>query len=165
MSNSSARLDEKVKTVLGTVGLILTTTVGDAKYVSLKGYAKCQIILVLGDGTSVTGADITLQQATAVAGTNEKPLSFTRMLKNVDYAAAQTLTETAVTASTFTTQAVNSKDSIYIIDVDAASLDVAGGFDCLRLDATAHAATASRGCMVLYNLYSPRYSGITPLTD
>jgi len=165
MSNSSARLDEKVKTVLGTVGLILTTTVGDAKYVSLKGYAKCQIILVLGDGTSLTAADITLQQATAVAGTNEKPLGFTRMLANVDYGTAQVMAETAVTGNTFKTQTTDSKNSMYIIDVNASSLDVAGGFDCLRLDATAHAATASRGCVVLYNLYEPRFSGITPLTD
>ena len=108
---------------------------------------------------------MTLKQATAVAGTGEKALAFTRMLANTDYAASKTMVETAVSSNTFTTQTTNSKDSVYIIDVDADSLDVANGFDCLRVDCTGHAATASRGCVVLYNLYGARYSGISPLTD
>lgn len=161
----NARLDEQVYPVLATIGNLLTTTVGDTTYVSLKGYRKCTIIIGIGDGTTVTGSDITLKQATAVAGTSEKALAFTRMLKNVDYAAAKTLTETAVTSSTFTTQAVNSKDSIYIIDVDADSLDVAGGFDCIRVDGTAHAGTSPRGCFVLYLLYGPKYPGASPFVD
>ena len=104
-------------------------------------------------------------QATAVAGTSEKALAFTKMWANVDIAASDTLVETAVTSNTFTTQTTNSKDSVYIIDVDADTLDVANGFDCLRVDGTGHAATASRGCVVLYNLYGARYSGISPLVD
>ncbi|HQC99574.1 MAG TPA: hypothetical protein PK306_28090 [Aquabacterium sp.] len=88
-----------------------------------------------------------------------KALAFTRMLANVDYAASKVMTETVVSSNTFTTQTVNSKDSLYIIDVDVESLDLANGFDCLRVDGTGHAATASRGVVVLYNLYGARYSG------
>jgi hypothetical protein len=101
----------------------------------------------------------------AFAGTGEKALAFTRMLANVDYAASKTMVETAVTNNPFTTQTVNSKDSLYIIDVDADDLDVAGGFDCVRVDGTGHAATASRGCVVLYQLYGARYSGMNPAID
>ena len=165
MSNSSARLDETVTPILATIGNLLTTTVGDTKYVSLKGYAGCQIIIAIGDGTTVTGSTITLKQATAVAGTGEKALAFTRMLKNVDYAATQTLAETVVTASSFTTPTVDSKDQVYVIDVNATTLDQSLGFDCIRVDGTGHASTSPRGCVVLYNLYGPRFSGITPLTD
>jgi len=161
----NARLDEQVNTVVAAAGLLLTSTLGDTTYVSLKNYAKCRIIISIADGTTVTGSTITLKQATAIAGTNEKPLAFTRMLANVDYAASKVMTETAVTANTFTTQVVNSKDSLYVIDVDASDLDVAGGFDCLRVDGTGHAATASRGCVVLYELYGARYSGASPLVD
>jgi hypothetical protein len=160
----NARLDEQVTPIVAAAGLLLTSTLGDTKYVSLKGYRKIQIIISIADGTTVTGTAVTLKQATAVAGTSEKALAFTRMLSSVDYPTSA-LAETAVSSNTFTTQAVNSKDSVYIIDVDADSLDVAGGFDCLRVDATGHAATASRGCVVLYNLYGARYSGVNALVD
>jgi hypothetical protein len=143
--NLNARQDEQVTTVVAAAGLLLTSTLGDTTYVSLKNYKRCQIIITIADGTTVTGTAVTLKQATAIAGTSEKALAFTRMLSNVDYAASKTMVETAVASSTFTTQAVNSKDSVYIIEVDAEDLDVAGGFDCLRVDATGHAATASRG--------------------
>ena len=162
---NNARLDERVYPVVAAAGLLLTSTLGDTTYVSMKGYQRCQIIISIADGTTVTGSTITLKQATAVAGTSEKELAFTRMLANTDYVASKTMTETAVTSNTFTTQTTNSKDSLYIIDVDASDLDVANGFDCLRVDGTGHAATASRGCVVLYNLYGARYSGASPLAD
>lgn len=158
--NLNGRLDEQVTTIVAAAGLLLTSTLGDTLYVSLKNFRKLQIVISIADGTTVTGTAVTLKQATAVAGTSEKALAFTRMLSSVDYPTAA-LAETAVTSSTFTTQAVNSKDSVYVIDVDADSLDVANGFDCIRVDATGHAATASRGCVVLYNLYGQRYSGTT----
>lgn len=163
--NVNVRMDEQVKTVVAAAGLLLTSTLGDTTYVSMKGYQRCQIIISIADGTNVTGSTITLKQATAVAGTSEKALAFTRMLANTDYVASKTMTETAVTSNTFTTQTTDSKDSLYIIDVDASDLDVANGFDCLRVDGTGHAATASRGCVVLYNLYGARYSGASPLAD
>lgn len=162
---NNARLDERVYPVVAAAGLLLTSTLGDTTYVSMKGYQRCQIIISIADGTTVTGSTITLKQATAVAGTSEKALAFTRMLANTDYVASKTMTETAVTSNTFTTQTTNSKDSLYIIDVDASDLDVANGFDCLRVDGTGHAATASRGVVVLYNLYGARYSGASPLAD
>ena len=163
--NNNARLDELVYPVVAAAGLLLTSTLGDTTYVSMKGYQRCQIIISIADGTTVTGSTITLKQATAVAGTGEKALAFTRMLANTDYAASKTMVETAVTSNTFTTQTTNSKDSLYIIDVDASDLDMANGFDCIRVDGTGHAATASRGCVVLYNLYGARYSGASPLAD
>ena len=164
---SNARLDEVVTPIVAAAGLLLTSTLGDTTYVSLKGFSRAQIIIVIADGTTVTGSTITLKQASAVAGTGEKALAFTRMLANTDYAASKTMVETAVTSNTFTTQTTNSKDSVYIIDVDATTLDSANGFDCIRVDGTGHAATASRGCVVLYNLYGARYTngGVTATTD
>jgi hypothetical protein len=35
----------------------------------------------------------------------------------------------------------------------------------VRLDGTGHAATASRGVCVIFNLYGARYSGANPLVD
>ena len=165
--NLNARQDEQVSTVVAAAGLLLTSTLGDTTYVSLKNYKRCQIVITIADGTTVTGSTITLKQSTNVTNSlsDEKALAFTRMLANTDYAASKTMVETAVTANTFTTQTVNSKDSVYIIEVDAEDMDVANGFDCLRVDCTGHAATASRGCTVVYNLFGARYSGASPLTN
>ena len=160
--NLSTRLDEQITPVVAAAGLLLTSTLGDTDYVSLKDHAGCMIVISIADGTTVTGSTITLKQDVSVAGSTEKELAFTRMLANTDYAASKALTETAVTSSTFTTQTTNSKDSLYIIDVKASDLDVANGFDCLRVDGTGHAATASRGVVVLYILYGKRYSDSTP---
>ena len=160
----NGRLDEQVFTKVAAAGLLLTSTLGDTAYVSLKNYRKIQIVISIADGTTVTGSTITLKQATAVAGTSEKALAFTRMLSSVDYPTTA-LAETAVTSNTFTTQTTNSKDSLYIIDVDSSELDVANGFDCIRVDGTGHAATASRGVVVIYNLYGARYSAASPLVD
>lgn len=161
----NGRLDEQSKTVVAAAGLLLTSTLGDTTYVSMKNYRKCQILIYIADGTTVTGTAVTLKQATAIAGTGEKALAFTRMLANTDYVASKTMVETAVTSNTFTTQTTNSKDSFYIIEVNSEDLDMANGFDCIRVDATGHAATAPRGCVVIYNMFGPRYSGANPLVD
>lgn len=163
--NVNARLDEQVQTVVAAAGLLLTSTLGDTTYVSMKNFARARITIVIADGTTVTGSAITLKQATAIAGTSEKALAFTRMLANTDYAASKTMVETAVTSNTFTTQTMNSKDSVYIIDVDASDLDIANGFDCFRVDCTGHAATGSRGCAVIYDLYGAKYSGASGIAD
>ena len=155
--NVNARLDEQVQTVVAAAGLLLTSTLGDTTYVSMKNFARARITIVIADGTTVTGSAITLKQATAIAGTS--------MLANTDYAASKTMVETAVTSNTFTTQTENSKDSVYIIDVDASDLDIANGFDCFRVDCTGHAATASRGCAVIYDLYGAKYSGASGIAD
>lgn len=161
----NGRLDEHAKILKAASGLLLTSTVGDTTYVSMKNYRKLTIIVSIADGTTVTGSTITLKQATTIAGAGEKALAFTRMLANVDYATSATMVETAVTANTFTTQTTNSLDSLYIIEVDSEMLDTANGFDCVRLDGTGHAATASRGVSVTYILTGARYSGANPLID
>jgi len=167
MLTLNARLDEQVSQIVAAAGLLLTSTLGDTTYVSLKNFRKLQIVISIADGTGVTGSTITLKQSTNVANSlsNEKALGFTRMLSNVDYVASKVMNETAVVANTFTTQTTNSKDSLYIIEIDAEDLDLANGFDCVRVDCTGHAASASRGCVVLYNLFGARYSGANPLID
>lgn len=161
----NGRLDEQIYPVVAAAGLLLTSTLGDTTMVSMKNYRKLTIIISIADGTTVTGSTITLKQAKTIAGGSEKPLSFSRMLANTDYGASKTMTETAVVSDTFTTQTTNSKDSLYIIEVNSEMLDAANGFDCVRLDGTGHAATSSRGVVVLYLLSGARYSGASPLVD
>jgi hypothetical protein len=154
----NGRLDEQVVMIQAAANDVLTTTVGDCKYVSLKNHRKVQVVIDILNATTVTGTAVTLKQATAVAATGEKALSFTRMLANSDVAASQTMVETAVASDTFTTATTNSKRLRYVIDVDSSSLDVANGFDCFRVDCTAMSAALGT---VTYILYGARYSGIT----
>lgn len=156
---------EQDRVVIATQGLLLATTVGDAKYVSLKNYAAMEVWIAIADGTTITACDVTMKQATAVAGTNEKALGFSTVWKAVDLGSSQTLIETAVTNNTFATQTTNSKDSLYVINITPDMLDVDGGFDCVRMDGANHAATSSRGCTVWYVLKGARYSGANPLVD
>lgn len=150
--NPNALLIEQAKIVTGLAAIVPSTSVPD--YVSMKYYSKLTVIISVKNATTVTGSAITLKQATAVAGTGEKALSFTKMYANIDAGAADALTETAVVSDTFTTNATNSKDLLYVIEVDASALDVAGGFDCVRAGtANATAATVT----VLYILWPGRY--------
>lgn len=131
----------------------LATTNGDCDYVSLKNFDRCTIVLSVDNATTVTGGAITLKQATAVAGTSEKALAFSTMLANTDCAAGDTLTETAVTSNTFTTDTTDNKNLMYVIEVKAEDLDVANGFDCLRVDSLLMANAVGN---VLYIMHGSR---------
>jgi len=161
----NGRMDEQVHAVQATSLVALTGAGGDAAYVSLKNYRRVTVIIDILNGATVTGTAVTLKQATAVAGTSEKALAFTRMLANVDVGAGNApanYTETAVTSNTFTSNTTNSKRLRYIIEVDSESLDVANGFDCFRVDADS--AVNSSG-LVSYILWGARYSGVNPMVD
>jgi len=162
MLNLNARLDEQVFLAQASAIGALTTTVGDTVYVSLKGYDRLAVIIDVTNATTVTGGAVTLQQAQAVAGTGEKPLAFARMLANTNVASSQALVETAVTNNTFTTLTTDSRRLRYVIDVKASDLDVANGFDCVRLDVTGMASATGS---VSYILYGPKYSGFSPMAD
>lgn len=159
MISLNAGLSEQVKIVEGLLSTVPSTSTPD--YVSMKGYARCCVVISVKNATTVTGSAITLKQATAVAGTSEKALAFTTVLRNLDTGAGDTVAAAAVTNNTFTTDSTNSKNLQYIIEVKAGELDVNGDFDCLRAgtgDATA--ATVS----VHYILFGSRYtpSGLPP---
>src|SRR5574340_614693 len=127
-------LTDIAKVVMGCAPAALATTAGAGDYVSLKNFDRLTILIPVLNGATVTGGDVTLKQATAVAGTGEKALAFAKMYANTDCAASDTLTETAVTSNTFTTNATNSKQLMYVIEVKASDLDVANGFDCVRIN-------------------------------
>ncbi len=163
--NLNARLDEQVLSVQAAVGVLFTSTLGDCIYVSMKNYRKARVIIDILNGSTVTGSAVTLKQATDVTNSqsDEKALAFTRMLSNVDVAAAQTMVETAVSSNTFTTNTTNGKLLRYVIDIDASSLDIANGFDCFRVDGTG--AVNMLACSVTYDLYGARYNNAGALTN
>ena len=62
---------------------------------------------------------------------------------------------TTVSSNTFTTDTTNSKRLRYVMDVKADDLDLANGFDCVRLGSTGMANAVGS---VSYILYGPRFS-------
>ncbi len=132
MANTGTRLVEKFHFVTGLSNLLPSTTT--PAYVSMRGWNHLTVVITVRNVTTVTGSAITLKQATDIAnaGSDEKTLAFDTMWANIDTAASDVLVKTAVTSNTFTTDTTNSKLLKYIIEVDAESLDVDGGFDCVR---------------------------------
>lgn len=151
--NLNALLSEQAKIVTGFAPAVPSSSTPD--YVSLKNYEKLTVIIIADNATSVTGSAITLKQATAVAGSGEKALAFDTMYANEDTAAGDTLTETAVSSDTFTTDDTDNKNLLYVIEVDAEDLDTENGFDCVRVG-TGNAAASAIG--VIYILWGQRYS-------
>jgi len=159
----SAMFHERNKIVYGSpiIGALATTN-GDCDYVSMKGYDKLTIVIAVDNATTVTGGAVTLKQATAVAGTSEKALEFDKMWVNLDTAAAESFTETAVTSNTFTTLTTDNKNALYVIELSASDLDSANGFDCVRVDVLLMANAVG---FVQYILSGARYSGASSISD
>jgi hypothetical protein len=151
------RLVETTKIVQALAGSVPSSTTPD--YVSLKDYSHVTAIINVDNATTVTGSAITLHQATAVAGTSEKALAFSKVWANVDTSASDALVETAVVSSTFTPPTTNNLNTQYVIEVDVSDLDINNGFDCLRVG-TANAVAQS--VSVTYILSGARYQMATP---
>jgi hypothetical protein len=164
--NKGLKLTDVAKVVFGSpiIGALATTN-GDCDYVSLKNFERLTIVLAVDNATTVTGGVVTLKQDVSVAGSTEKALAFSTMYVNLDTAASDTLVETAVTNNTFTTLTTDNKNALYVIEIDAADLDVANGFDCVRVDVLSMANAVG---FVGYFLHGSRYAAplaVPAITD
>ena len=107
-------------------------------YYCLKNYNHITFIIAQGAWAGGTPA-VTLKQATDVAATGEKALGFTKRWSKVALTGT-TWTESTVSSDTFNLTAT--ANTITVIEVDAATLDVDGGFDCVRVGIASPGANA-----------------------
>ena len=121
--------NENVIIVEGIEPLNITGSAKDGNYASLKHAGHVTIVIQTGAWAGGTSA-LTLNQATAVAGTSEKALAFSFMYTNDGAVGATALTKTAVTSNTFNLDTAN---SMYVIEIETDSLDIDNGFDCVQL--------------------------------
>lgn len=128
-------------------------SVGD--YVSMKNYPHLTIIIQTGAWAAGTAA-ITLTQSLTVAAGSEKALGFSWQWNDV--AATGTLVKTAVTANTFTIGVAN---KLYVIEIDASSLDKANNFDVVTVKGATPGANADL-YGAIYILSRSRYKDATP---
>ena len=86
------------------------------------------------NATTVTGSAITVNQATAVAGTSTKAVAFGKMHAAVNTTDTHALVETAVVSNTFTTDATNSQSGIYVVSISGSgSRRKANGFNAIQI--------------------------------
>jgi hypothetical protein len=156
---ANMRFIENNKIVVGAVPIDTTGAAVVGDYVCLKGYSHLTVVIVQGAWAGGTPA-VTLKQATDVAATGEKALGFTKYYKGT------ALTDDnyeAITVSSDTYTLTATANLVNIIEVDASSLDVDNGFDCVRLGIATPGSNADL-IAVLYILSGARYPQADPLT-
>ncbi len=137
-------------------------------YVSAKGYRRVAILLMVDkDSTGATSA-ITMNQATAVAGTSAKAFTGFTARSIVDAASGtlggtitavgDTLATTTVTSGTFTTATTASKNALYIIEFNSSDLDGANNFDCFNVGLGDSSSSTHVVITAVYILHDPRYA-------
>lgn len=135
---SNMRFTQNSKYVPMSVPIDTTGAAVTGDYVSMKGYTHLTIFIQQGAWAGGTPA-VTLKQATDVAGTSEKALSFTKYWTGVALT-ADLLTEVAVVSDTFNLTAV--ANTFTVLEVDVSSLDIDNSFDCVRLAIASPGANA-----------------------
>lgn len=143
-------------------------------FVSLKNYDGCLVVLHKAAGTAGDDPSIKLVQATAVAGTSPKALTFNHIYHKIGATALTAIgTFTRVDLTTPTDDldlvSVNSVDlltdvgeSIIVVDVKASDLDVTNGYDCLNLFIDGGDVGNATLSAAYYILYGCRYPDKTP---
>lgn len=123
-------------------------------YYSLKDAQGVVFVIVQGAWAGGTPA-VTLSQATAVAGTSAKALALAEYYSKVALTGTVNVL-TAVVSDTFNLAATPNR--ITMVEVSAADLDRANGFDCVACDVASPGANADLIC-VLAIVYGLRYGG------
>lgn len=139
-------------------------------WVSLKLYKRATFVLICAAGGAAEQPTITLQQATAVAGTGAKSLVAIRrpFLKQHATALEGIGAFTSVTQAAAATYAVpavagNQAASMVVFDILDEDLDVAGGFDCVRATVADVGVTAKLGVLFVLlwgSAYAPPLSAV-----
>ena len=144
MATFNARMVETHGLEVSNVPVDTTGAAQTGDYYSLKRYNHLTIMIIQGAWAGGTPA-VTLLQATDVAGTGEKALSFTTRWTMVAITGTA-YTETAVTSSTFNLPAT--ANTINILEIEASDLDLANSFDCVRVNVATPGSNADLICIV-----------------
>jgi hypothetical protein len=127
-------------------------------YISVKDASRVFVVVHITQGNAATVA-LTIEQATAVAGTGSKAITnVVPIWSDLDTATGDALVRRTDAVSYTTDAAV--KNKIVVFQVDAASLDTNNGFDCLVVKTGA--SNAANITQAMYYLVGQRYPQATP---
>lgn len=129
-----------------------------SNYISLKNFHKAWLVAHITQGNAATIA-LTVNQATAVAGTSAKAITVnTPIWANQDTATSDALVAQTAAVSFTTSAAV--KNKIVVIEINPTDMDVNNGFDCINISTGASNAANITQAM-LYGIFN-RYQQATP---
>lgn len=132
-------------------------------YVSLKNANACFVFVDITQGNAATIA-LTIEQATAVAGTSSKAITVAVPIwSNLDTAASDTLVRRADAVSYTTDAGVKNKQVIF--QIDPATLDIAGGFDCITVKTGASNAANLTSATYFIQTRYPQATPPAAITD
>ena len=145
------KIVEAIEPVVGTNAVTGT-------YISLKNVVKCRVVVQIAQSSSATAA-ITIERATAVAGTGSVAIATAVPIwVNLDTAASDVLA-TATAAVSYTTDAgVKNKIVVFVIDPVA----LGDTYDCITVKIGASATGTLYSALYLLEL---RYSAAVVITD
>lgn len=130
-------------------------------WVSLKNFDRCAIILLKAAGVAGDDPVITVKQATDVAGTGAKALTFTRVdaKVGVQTAIGAFTTNSQAAANTYTDLVSAEAQGLFVIEFKSEDLDVNNGFDCIQLSIPDTGAAGAQLISAFYLLRGARYAG------
>jgi len=138
----------------------ITPQAGDAitgAYISLKNAHRALVLVHINQANAATVA-ISIEQATAVAGTGSKVITnVVPIWANQDCVASDALVK-QTDAVNFTTSAAV-KHKLVVFQIDPETLDMANGFDCITVKTGG--SNAANITSAVY-LLEPRYAQATP---
>lgn len=158
MSISNMDAGGEFQLVSAIVPVDLQTGANNGDWVCMKNYDRLTVIVFKGIGTAGDDPVLTMAQATDVAGTGVKALTFTRIWAKVGtQTGLGTFTlVTQAAASTYTDAVSAEAQALWMIEIEAGDLDRANGFDCVRFNIPDVGGNAQIGC-ALYLLRNSRY--------
>lgn len=153
------RLIEQLQICSGFVPVDLQTAANTGDYVSLKNYKHLTVVFFKAAGTAGDDPTLALTQATDVAGTGVKALTFTELfVKQGTLTAIGEFTKVTQSAAGSYTEATSAESqAIWVVEIDAEDLDIANGFTCVKAAVADVGTNAQLGCL-LYFLSEPKYN-------
>lgn len=136
-----------------------TPSTSTSPWINMGKFPRVSILISFANATTVTGSAITLNQGNTIAGGGSKALAFTSYWSytytstQVDALAIQT-----ASSNTFTTNATNSTNGLYVIEVLDTDLDLANGFMALQVAYATGVATTLCSIGLCYPRYGGNYS-------
>jgi hypothetical protein len=133
----------------------------------VRNFARVAFIYFADAGAASEDPTITLRQATDAAGTGAKNATAITRVYSKQHATALpstwTVTEQAA-AATYTNDTSGETINIWVIEIDPALLDVAGGFDFISCNIADTGATTGKFGGVLFLGLEARYASDLPAT-
>lgn len=159
---------EKLDFVSGIVPINLGSA-RSSDVMSLKNFHRVAIVFFKAAGSASEDPTLTVLQATSIAPSNAKALTFTDIFtKQGALTGVGTWTKiTQAAANTYSNTTASENEAIWVIDIQTDALDVDNGYDCIQVTIADAGSVNQLGCLMFVG-HEPRYAvsgGLNNLTN